>query len=201
MREHPRAGGDDRRCGAAARWAAGTPPRGRGRQLHTWRGLMSLRNTPARAGTTRGKRARSSSKTEHPRAGGDDRRHQPGDGPVVGTPPRGRGRRLQQCPVQETTRNTPARAGTTRRRRSSAPPAMEHPRAGGDDSTPGRRRRCVLGTPPRGRGRRCAAPRGAAPDGNTPARAGTTAIGTLTGYWTPEHPRAGGDDAWRCSRV
>ena len=90
-------------------------------------------NTPARAGTTSGRRCCPGSTAEHPRAGGDDAftvaaNNLSGEHPraggddfaamvnavvVRGTPPRGRGRHHPGRRGAPTNRNTPARAGTT----------------------------------------------------------------------------------------
>ena len=51
--EHPRAGGDDLCSHDSSRLSNGTPPRGRGRHVDRAEPEHPLRNTPARAGTTR----------------------------------------------------------------------------------------------------------------------------------------------------
>jgi len=198
----------------------GTPPRGRGRHLDPHRTRADPGNTPARAGTTGPPRRPAWSAREHPRAGGDDLL------PVVttsaggGTPPRGRGRRGERRPREGNPGNTPARAGTTNRRGVARPPsrntparagttrrpalwrhrAEEHPRAGGDDDSAAVRKAAGHGTPPRGRGRRRSVPGETQAHRNTPARAGTTGITAAVETATPEHPRAGGDDATRFTR-
>jgi len=90
--EHPRAGGDDTSRAVGTGSSVGTPPRGRGRRSYGAPPWRVRRNTPARAGTTRGHRWTRSHSREHPRAGGDDATA--GGAPVTGTgtPPRGRGR-------------------------------------------------------------------------------------------------------------
>ena len=93
---------------------------------------------------------------------------------VLGSPPRGWGRRLHHPRVRYCPRFTPTRVGTT----NTGPPGQQeravHPHAGGDDGEGVCAWPINLGSPPRGWGRR----RGSA------ARAGTPAV----------HPHAGGDD-------
>ena len=195
IREHPRAGGDDprnqrRHGGRSGNTPAragddphrrgrhgcryGTPPRGRGRQEHRPRPPVPVRNTPARAGTTRPVTRPQTRGQEHPRAGGDDFRtsmlswihcgtpprgrgrrvHRRGEQSLGGTPPRGRGRLRRDGERGSGQRNTPARAGTTSPWAPGSPYQPEHPRAGGDDDD---HHGVVIegaGTPPRGRGRR-----------------------------------------------
>ena len=195
--EHPRAGGDDDESHRALSIKSGTPPRGRGRPLQGPGLSQSVRNTPARAGTTSVQWSRTRRRGEHPRAGGDDRSRILARIGLSGTPPRGRGRRVGGGHDLSRDRNTPARAGTTRISGEAGRATEEHPRAGGDDDL---ERSALLprqGTPPRGRGRLetgCLAERGW---GNTPARAGTTACLPERSRRCREHPRAGGDDRLR----
>jgi len=197
--EHPRAGGDDEFSPPADTNANGTPPRGRGRRTPAPTPRAARRNTPARAGTTRRRwRGRGRSR-EHPRAGGDDVGLQQGLEYSHGTPPRGRGRHPRGDHRAEPQRNTPARAGTTVRRRSGCRCPREHPSAGGDDRLRADGAPFILGTPPRGRGRRRRVCRVSPGSGNTPARAGTTAPRSLTSSYSQEHPRAGGDDGMQGS--
>ena len=175
--EHPRAGGDDRFPATLILVMAGTPPRGRGRHLHRRGDRGGRRNTPARAGTTRGSTQPRGARPEHPRAGGDDGRTGAPSRSRIGTPPRGRGRHRHRPRPAALARNTPARAGTTWSPCPGAQLSPEHPRAGGDDVRVKRGGSPCAGTPPRGRGRP-AWPRGSRrPSG--------------------EHPRAGGDDSPR----
>ncbi len=194
QREHPRAGGDDVPVPWFAAPEYGTPPRGRGRRLGVSRLLDVEGNTPARAGTTTRSPMPARSRSEHPRAGGDDDLVAPRGHEGDGTPPRGRGRRDVRRHERAAHGNTPARAGTTLIASTSAHVVEEHPRAGGDDSLFGSHRARVPGTPPRGRGRHHR--RGALVDAswNTPARAGTTTSALTSALTPPEHPRAGGDD-------
>ena len=172
--EHPRAGGDDGNHGGCRDSNTGTPPRGRGRRHPLHPGRLPVRNTPARAGTTSAPSVSPTTRSEHPRAGGDDTftvRH-----PLRerGTPPRGRGRLPLGVVHGAVPGNTPARAGTTYSLASARSTGTEHPRAGGDDLTGAGGERISYGTPPRGRGRRVGATLLGVQRRNTPARAGTT---------------------------
>ena len=90
-------------------------------------------------------------------------------------------------------RITPAWAGKSTRRVRSASRQGDHPRVGGEKHLPEVRRHCLLGSPPRGRGK--VRRRGAAVRRTwiTPAWAGKRRISTMTACITRDHPRVGGE--------
>ncbi len=167
-RAHPRAGGDGSTVATTGRYWPGSPPRGRGRPAdrHRPRAVRGL--TPARAGTARGRRARSPRRRAHPRAGGDgvgreivEAIRAGGDGretpcQLIGTegsPPRGRGRRTFPLGRFGPPGLTPARAGTAQTTRSTTGSGRAHPRAGGDGTIVASLGWLGRGSPPRRRGR------------------------------------------------
>ena len=90
--EHPRGCGDDSVPNSVNALSIGTPPRMRGRRQPSWRHWPRPRNTPADAGTTRGRQGRHPAGPEHPRGCGDDTITVDSSDTVNGTPPRMRGR-------------------------------------------------------------------------------------------------------------
>ncbi len=191
--EHPRKRGDDLKVGYLDRAAGGTPPQARGRRLDLEQRGGDRWNTPASAGTTRGRTGGRGRPGEHPRKRGDD----PGrglQGTVTGTPPQARGRPLHGGANAAESRNTPASAGTTAPQRGSGPCAREHPRKRGDDTREDSLAGLFTGTPPQARGRRANGVHGGAERGNTPASAGTTTSSGMRSRVTQEHPRKRGDD-------
>jgi len=173
---------------------AGTPPRRRdGRTLPN--PLIDRgRNTPASAGRTSPKSARTWATAEHPRVGGTDSAVTFIMGVVPGTPPRRRDGRVQQGHRAAQRRNTPASAGRTSSPRSTTPCRTEHPCVGGTDPEAIEHVTDRSGTPPRRRDGRQASARPDLPERNTPASAGRTSSGGWRGGYRPEHPRVGGTD-------
>ncbi len=128
-RAHPRAGGDGRWRARPQDWAAGSPPRRRGRP-------RSLAATRA-----------------HPRAGGDGRPEPIRRSPAAGSPPRRRGRHYAGEDITVDDGLTPAQAGTARPRSRVPWRWRAHPRAGGDGERTLLGRVGSEGSPPRRRGR------------------------------------------------
>ena len=92
FQDHPRVGGEKARTLIVQNEPQGSPPRGRGKELLSWRTHMTPRITPAWAGK-RYKPVRGiSSKQDHPRVGGEKQESRQGQKPGVGSPPRGRGK-------------------------------------------------------------------------------------------------------------
>ena len=109
----------------------------------------------------------------HPRAGGDGWPVSGSTVAVGGSPPRRRGRLVddRRCPVRVGL--TPAQAGTARDRGAGAGWAGAHPRAGGDGRIRAGLEVGRLGSPPRKRGRRAGFGGHGVAVGLTPAQAGT----------------------------
>ena len=113
----------------------------------------------------------------------------------LGSSPRGRGKRGEDCLPRARLRLIPARAGKTRRPPSPVRVFQAHPRAGEENL-----RRCfpflhLSGSSPRGQGKReRLADR--VPHGRLiPARAGKTALSPPMGWNSTAHPRAGGENS------
>ena len=179
-RAHPRVRGDDVLVPGVDTADCGSPPRARGRRRSPARVWSEAGLTPACAGTTAAAPPSHGQVRAHPRVRGDDdelaTRALADDWP------------------------TPACAGTTRSFRFLSAGAGAHPRVRGDDPSAAPRPVVVLGSPPRARGRRIAAPDPVRPAGLTPACAGTTRPPPCppTPPWA--HPRVRGDDSRRWMR-
>mgnify|MGYP001190351610 CR=1 FL=1 len=171
---HPRVRGDDSSSHVPMPESAGSPPRARGRRAGGRPEGVPPRLTPACAGTTsRTRRA----------------------APLArGSPPRARGRRGGVGAWGRGLGLTPACAGTTWR---TAPPGRSrwaHPRVRGDDASVMPTASTNFGSPPRARGRHRRRQQGVGGERLTPACAGTTSVGTVTGRLQGAHPRVRGDD-------
>ena len=192
---HPRAGGDGDNRVPDSPADLGSPPRGRGRRDCGPMTPVRIGLTPARAGTA----SRSTRVTfrgrAHPRAGGDGIQQGTQGIAIVGSPPRGRGRRGWKAAHGPRPRLTPARAGTACRCPGTRGRRRAHPRAGGDGARRPQDPRHRQGSPPRGRGRRRRPRNPRERTGLTPARAGTAWMPCSTWSTGWAHPRAGGDGA------
>ena len=195
MTEHPRVGGDHRQPWRGPGPSTGTPPRRRGPRHQHGAHRQPRRNTPASAGTTTGSIPCRTTRTEHPRVGGDhgfiyadvDKGRgsprpvggdhifdQPFPRSVRGSPPRRRGPLAVRLRRLTGHRMTPASAGTT-----TCPPmpqytVAEHPRIGGNHFYLGHQEFFHDGTSPRLREPRVRHIPLGFRDRNTPASAGTT---------------------------
>ncbi len=112
---------------------SGTPPRRRGRAREL-ADHERVRNTPALAGRVGSRERTTSSRSEHPRVGGEDGRLPVPSNTQVGTPPCRRGGPVLVRGDPREDRSTPASAGRTRRSNSPRSARAKHPRVGGEDA-------------------------------------------------------------------
>ena len=178
--DHPRACGENFYGGYPKGNPLGSPPRVRGKLII--RLLISLwsRITPARAGKTYHTTSSLYTLKDHPRACGENGSKMIENMNTEGSPPRVRGKRNYFYDSEWPGRITPARAGKTIDSKTGKHFTKDHPRACGENNLC----YCLIlfrkGSPPRVRGKRCAAAWSAAAAWITPARAGKTS-GTLKG--------------------
>ncbi len=158
-------------------------------------GRTRLNFSPACAGTTPPPAQPCAAPSVHPRVRGDDSSRQSRHGPLFGSPPRARGRRLAHGAAVAGARFTPACAGTTRSRAGCWSATTVHPRVRGDDLSSSSISAISVGSPPRARGR----PRRHGRPGRvlrfTPACAGTTPASLRLRLRPAVHPRVRGDDS------
>ena len=176
---HPHARGDDMIGSAAASAATGSPPRAWGRHVRDRGRRVGDRFTPTRVGTTRSDRGRSSRRSVHPHARGDDVH--------VGREHERQGR------------FTPTRVGTTRSPSATCARRAVHPHARGDDSLGIEMVPVRFGSPPRAWGRQ-AAPRTSARRSpvHPHARGDDYSTSQISSIATSVHPHARGDDCLEC---
>ena len=155
---------------------------------------MSVRSTPACAGTTFHQRSTFSDKEEHPRVCGDDSATRASRVTTGGAPPRVRGRPSCGACGLVLGGSTPACAGTTLDRAAMVSISGEHPRVCGDDHRGAVVVVDLRGAPPRVRGRPMSAKLAVVGAGSIPACAGTTTRSTQRTWPDGEHPRVCGDD-------
>ena len=109
--DHPRVGGEKSRCGTFALQIPGSPPRRRGKVAITVQLLSVFRITPAQAGKRRWWWWEWDACRDHPRVGGEKIRLATIAAPILGSPPRGRGKAAFSALVIVPSRITPAWAG------------------------------------------------------------------------------------------
>ena len=131
--DHPRVGGEKCRSATAAAAAKGSPPRGRGKEVHLSDTFSNQRITPAWAGKRRPAGLRAVRPRDHPRVGGEKLSSRLLSIPVQGSPPRGRGKDSPCIPRQRQ--------------------AEDHPRVGGEKWATPTSYQARPGSPPRGRGK------------------------------------------------
>ena len=170
--DYPRVGGEEfGRFGTGSN-RRGLPPRGRGRVAnHAW-ALVLARITPAWAGKSGRPTPTIGNRKDYPRVGGEEHGDPLFAEPVIGLPPRGRGRgpvKKFACAID---RITPAWAGKRAACCRKYRQVGDYPRVGGEEDFFGVRPYGRGGLPPRGRGRAPRAVQGARGQGITPAWAG-----------------------------
>ena len=173
--------------------STGSPPRGRGK---VW--LFPLlpavhRITPAWAGKRATPRKNGCPGGDHPRVGGEKLLRLVKKPPLWGSPPRGRGKVVQQPVIVVLTGITPAWAGKSPSRIDSGAGKRDHPRVGGEKHQLPVVVSGLQGSPPRGRGK----------GGHenlygcclriTPAWAGKRKRETTQKRKSGDHPRVGGE--------
>ena len=174
--DHPRGCGEN---GAhARRWCCemGSPPRMRGKQKQKWKKETHTGITPADAGKTRRQSVSLSLPLDHPRGCGENH-----EGKVVsavhqGSPPRMRGKPVTKQLWHRRVGITPADAGKTLCLADECPRRGDHPRGCGENLYKKGNKKGWMGSPPRMRGKLCAALSTTRAQRITPADAGKTAV-------------------------
>ena len=191
---HPRVGGENENGDKESTSGTGSSPRGRGKPAPPRRSHARGRLIPAWAGKTPGGTTSRTSRTAHPRVGGENGTRRLVHERREGSSPRGRGKLALWRHVQEHGRLIPAWAGKTSWRSAPRPSTAAHPRVGGENQGSASRVLGVQGSSPRGRGKRQAGRREAHADRLIPAWAGKTLMVSAAGSVIPAHPRVGGEN-------
>ena len=171
---HPRAGGENLPTPSVDVAVSGSSPRGRGKRDQCVQHLYARGLIPARAGKTPASSNRLTRRWAHPRAGGENGVTLLPWQELVGSSPRGRGKRDPVSVQAQLLRLIPARAGKTPRRYRRTTWAWAHPRAGGENEGYSLDGRLDPGSSPRGRGKPVDQSGSLSRRGLIPARAGKT---------------------------
>ena len=152
--DHPRACGENICTRLRPGSGTGSPPRMRGKPQWSSHTNSQARITPAHAGKTLSRSSRSLRLADHPRACGENSMQDSADATLNGSPPRMRGKQLNQCRHHKSNRITPAHAGKTEGKSRIWRRLSDHPRACGENVPQYLRIHVGVGSPPRMRGKR-----------------------------------------------
>ena len=170
------------------------PPRMRGKQVDAPGNPQLRRITPAHAGKTKALAKQRQAVADHPRACGENDRDRILDLTDAGSPPRMRGKHIEEKQTELQRRITPAHAGKTRVSLSSDSPSPDHPRACGENEVKNTKTGRVVGSPPRMRGKPADFCDAVAGLRITPAHAGKTSPAFPPSHQSSDHPRACGEN-------
>ena len=109
--DHPRACGEKSVAASNRASYSGSPPRMRGKDSHAEGAKKVRRITPAHAGKSKTVYKHLPAPEDHPRACGEKPAGTPPAGPLLGSPPRMRGKAYKTIANQRSVRITPAHAG------------------------------------------------------------------------------------------
>ena len=172
----------------------GSSPRGRGKRRGWPVRATPARLIPARAGKTRCPPSSRVARWAHPRAGGENKSLHTIHSSVLGSSPRGRGKRELTFRCVVFYRLIPARAGKTLLARAVSAVLGAHPRAGGENLELDDLGWLRNGSSPRGRGKLRPIDLRNVPERLIPARAGKTPAPSPRLHACQAHPRAGGEN-------
>ena len=166
----------------------------RGKQQNASLKPHKKRITPADAGKTLWEKPGLRLLWDHPRVCGENTVFMRCTVPTVGSPPRMRGKPHQYAAALGVAGITPAGAGKTRSRERHCNSPRDHPRRCGENRLRGCGLLCILGSPPRMRGKQRHRGRDCAAVGITPAYAGKTFIRWGLRHTIRDHPRGCGEN-------
>ena len=151
--DHPRVGGEKSWNLRLFSVGAGSPPRGRGKAALLLLPSAPCGITPAWAGKRRAGKSRNQQSQDHPRVGGEKGIVTQGVSAMWGSPPRGRGKAVQEYQDWQRSRITPAWAGKRFIAFLLLDVVGDHPRVGGEKFLHVIWLCLREGSPPRGRGK------------------------------------------------
>ena len=151
--DHPRVGGEKFTRVEDSSSCAGSPPRGRGKAQAFRVRPVGRGITPAWAGKSTAVDVLTTAIKDHPRVGGEKGSSRRKSGSSRGSPPRGRGKALDDDTRSRTRGITPAWAGKSRATAHRGSSRVDHPRVGGEKFDNPKIDNSQLGSPPRGRGK------------------------------------------------
>ena len=171
----------------------GSPPRVRGKGPQHLPPALQNGITPAYAGKSFGSFCFLSFRQDHPRVCGEKQAAVALPQPVLGSPPRMRGKACLTLIIRLLLGITPAHAGKSLPAVLKCPPTRDHPRVCGEKRRVRSWRALLLGSPPRMRGKVFIGQVCIAPKGITPACAGKSLRPDNNPSTSWDHPRVCGE--------
>ena len=191
--DHPRACGEQGDVAYGDRSMSGSSPRMRGAGVADSRAAFPDRIIPAHAGSSRHRRRRTRSTSDHPRACGEQDWPSYPTTAAWGSSPRMRGAACLQASVRGTRRIIPAHAGSSRAGQRKEVGGADHPRACGEQPPCLAREIAHVGSSPRMRGADDCSWVGNSKPRIIPAHAGSSTCARGRSSWREDHPRACGE--------
>ena len=192
-RDHPRVGGEKLEKLVKGALLIGSPPRRRGKEVADEGIGGIIRITPAWAGKRSQPVPPSTPRVDHPRVGGEKSKMHSFSTCWTGSPPRGRGKGLQDRLARQPQGITPAWAGKRESLSRCSSFTWDHPRVGGEKKAFRPATGRPLGSPPRGRGKVSSVSMCTRSPGITPAWAGKRSCCASRSRSLKDHPRVGGE--------
>ena len=191
--DHPRVCGEKASPMMKPAPPLGSPPRVRGKAKKRCRSCPLTRITPAYAGKSFGSFCFLSFRQDHPRVCGEKQAAVALPQPVLGSPPRMRGKACLTLIIRLLLGITPAHAGKSLPAVLKCPPTRDHPRVCGEKRRVRSWRALLLGSPPRMRGKVVLSSENPLCRGITPAYAGKSRSSARPHHSHRDHPRACGE--------
>ena len=191
--DHPRVCGEKTSSNVPERKNPGSPPRMQGKGCPLLFRYYFIGITPACAGKSYSPPQGSKRQGDHPRVCGEKPAGQPLNVMGVGSPPRVRGKEMEEKDVKLYGGITPACAGKSKTRRVQWPAGLDHPRVCGEKRPDRQLTGWPLGSPPRVRGKVDCSAQLWPLYGITPAYAGKSFIPLRTRCRGEDHPRVCGE--------
>ena len=195
--DHPHAGGENSSTARLAMSRSGPSPRGWGEHDALALGRGANRTIPTRVGRTCVARFRSSPRSDHPHAGGENLIVAPLVNLERGPSPRGWGELREVANRLAVLRTIPTRVGRTALPLSRAVCAADHPHAGGENHSALMRISAPFGPSPRGWGELADLLAPPPPRRTIPTRVGRTGRNRVSCSTYSDHPHAGGENRHR----
>ena len=192
-KDHPRVCGEKALSTFSSRKNSGSPPRVRGKGVWYLIVMLFAGITPAYAGKSSTATLAAHSTGDHPRVCGEKTSHKLLCSPVMGSPPRVRGKVISSLQCDFLSGITPAYAGKRCVYSAQNQSLRDHPRVCGEKTKLDKRNVATKGSPPRMRGKVSNVQSLANRSGITPACAGKSCrLRQLHGAYR-DHPRVCGE--------
>ena len=165
----------------------------RGKENYMFKETLKIGITPAYAGKRIIPRRNKNHQQDHPRVCGEKHANLSGNGQLLGSPPRMRGKVIEHLCTCTHCRITPAYAGKRYSKEKTLKVMEDHPRVCGEKRVVRQRKQFCQGSPPRMRGKVCKRLVWLRALWITPAYAGKRPLFSYSSGLIRDHPRVCGE--------